>query len=214
MNLQNISIEEIETLYEQFYHACSDFSEVETIASMQSILSWSKRKDSVLSSYSLLFLGAIIDSKTLPDTSIATINTYLSDTLTTLADFRVSDGGKFIHILSHATFLAESLRQKASKDFSAEILAAYTRNTEMFDFNEDVTVGQYLLNSSHEAFSETLQKIQTVNPANPHDLESRAKHANIKSLWLAMFALNSSQKLQPVSAFDELIENLMQHVID
>lgn len=214
MNLQNIKVSEIETTYEQFYKTCSGFPEAQLVTLTKDILTWNNHQNPVVRSYSLLFLGAIIDNGTPPESSVALIVNYLSKMLTTLTDFRVSDGESFIHTISHATFLAESLRPKTPQDFSAEILSAFFRNTEMFDFNEDITVGQYLLSAHPKAFVKSLQVIQQTSLVNPHDIKSRAKSANVKSLWLTMYALNKTQHLQPESVFDDLMAGVLQHAIE
>lgn len=128
--LDGIAADNCEETYQAFYPACpaGDFAADKTVEKIEQLFQGSD--DPVVKSYCFLLLGAVVDSGALPKEACQPIVRFLAGELNSLTDFSLfDDQGRYIHYLSHMTYLAESLRSYAEIDeIYDELLTAYLRN--------------------------------------------------------------------------------------
>ena len=212
--LDNIRADGIEAAYGLFYAACQtpEFEGAEAMAGRIYTM-FHTSKDPVLQSYCYLFLGALVDSGKLDTDACQNAADFLQGQLKILSDFQPMDtDGRFIHFISHMTFLAESLQPYIELTPLIEpLLLAYMRSDVQFTYNEDVVLAGYLLITSDALLS--FEKIlKTLTPAKNTGVENRISEANKKALWMAMFVLNEKLKLQDKTLFAPLVNSLAEHL--
>lgn len=175
-----------EVTYGDFYQACA---KGDGAISLADAFAMAGHGSPTVRSYGLLFMGALVDGGRLKPGDYNRIEVHVVGLLEGLQDYRVKDEeGRFIHFLSHAAFLADSLKPHRIGKIPAVLLNAYLRANEPLRMNEDVTVGDYLLTTLGSLeFAKTLERL----------VPGETGGVNAKALWLTMHALNATQNHQP-----------------
>lgn len=113
--LNNLTEENAEARYQDFYPACSGgiLSADDATTTFEQVRRIFQQASSpVMRSYCLLFFGAAIDSGKLSKQAHQQTAALLEALLNNLTDYSVKDAeGRFIHTMSHATYLALSLHE-------------------------------------------------------------------------------------------------------
>jgi len=192
-----------EAQYQALYAACAA-GEIDAEAAVQLIGDLFERtKSPVTKSYCLLFFSAVVDMNALNTSALTRLSQRLTTLLETLSDYRVKDStGRYVHFLSHATYLAQSIHDAGGNVSWKPLLAAYLRGDEAFGWNEDVVLAECLLGMVSKAdFPALLAQLHAGVDAGP-------RASNKRALWLAMKALNERAPRVDDALFRELVEAL------
>ncbi len=202
-DLSNVTEENAEARYQALYAACAA-GNLNAVATIKQISALYQRTNSpVIKSYCLLFYGAAVDTNTLSTNSLKQLSQRLTALLEGLSDFRVKNPeGHYIHFLSHATYLAQSIHDAGGSIGWKPLLSAYLRADEPFGWNEDIVLAECLLDITPEASFPTLLSQLSVG----EDVGPKAN--NKRALWLAMKVLNQHAPRVDDAIFSELVEAL------
>ena len=202
-NLSNVTEANAEACYQALYAACTSGSlDAEAVFKQISDL-YQHTHSPVIKSYCLLFYGAIVDTNTLSTHHLTRLCQHLTTLLEGLSDFTVkAPKGQYIHFLSHATYLAQSIHDAGGKVSWKPLLSAYLRAKEPFGWNEDIVLAKCLLDITPKAsFPALLSQLSEGEDVGP-------KASNKRALWLAMKVLNQHALRVDDTIFNELVEAL------
>ena len=140
--------------------------------------------------------------------------------VSTLGDFRVKDErGHYVHYLSHAIYLAESiLENKLGSDDQYELIAealldAYLRCDSGFGYDEDLILAELFLQVkfSPQKAKSIVERLapKAIGETQNSSIEV-AKNGNKRALWMSMFALNSNYKIYPDDVFAPTVKELIK----
>ncbi|HIP23066.1 MAG TPA: hypothetical protein EYG79_05665 [Rhodobacteraceae bacterium] len=205
--LNTVSPETAEELYQKFYPACAIAKLTPTQAQdvFDRILAlYAETDDPTLQSYCLLYFGAVVDTRALNPNTLEHLSHVLDKTLAALKDFRVKDShGRYIHFLSHAAYLAQSIYDAGGTINWEALLEAYLRAEGPLVWHEDLVLADCLLGMvPKEDFASLLARLAS------GDSEG-AKASNKRALWMAMKVINTQTRQHDDAAFTKLTSELM-----
>jgi len=206
-SFSNVTEDTAEAQYQALYAACTA-GEIDAVAAIKHIDDlFQHSKSQVIKSYCLLFYGAVVDAGALDACTLSHLSQQLSAFLDRLTDYRVKDSnGHYVHFLSHATYLAQSLHDLGAKIGWKPLLAAYLRNDEAYGWNEEIVLAECLLGmvvaSDFPAFLAQLHAGDDEGPSA----------SNKRALWMAMKVFNERTPRVEDAVFNGLVEEMAEMV--
>jgi len=205
--LKSVSPDTAEAFYQRFYLACkggnySPQNAADMLGQVRQL--FRATEEPVLKSYCLLYCGAVVDNAQLDKNTLADLGQFLGDLLAGLADFRVKDGaGHYVHFLSHATYLAQSIHEAEGQIGWEPLLEAYLRADIAFVWNENIVLADCLLGM---VAAKDIIGLLTQLESEGHE---GAKASNRRVLWLAMKVLNERAPRHDGAVFSALVDELI-----
>ncbi|NOR62284.1 MAG: hypothetical protein GQ535_07325 [Rhodobacteraceae bacterium] len=205
--LNEVSPETAEETYQKFYPACANATLTPQQAQDvfdQILKLYAQTDNPTLQSYCLLYFGAVVDTRKLNPKALGQLSHILDETLAALKDFRVKDSrGFYIHFLSHATYLAQSIHDAGGTINWETLLEAYLRAEGALVWHEDLVLAECLLAVvPKKDIARLLARLETGNSEG-------AKASNKRALWMAMKVINTQTRQHEGAVFAKLTAELM-----